>query len=138
MTVAAIRKQETALALELNKLQAQFPNFTLSYELDTAVTDTVSVVKEAINQVKSKFPNYKFSICRNSYDSLLIVNIKSVDKNQEFAYYGGDSCGYIVCNNDYSLITNEFKNNQELNFYKVRTFDYIENAKTMQLEFKQY
>ena len=138
MTVAAIRKQETALALALNKLQAQFPNFTLSYELDTAVTDTVSVVKEAINQVKSKFPNYKFSICRNSYDSLLIVNIKSVDKNQEFAYYGGDSCGYIVCNNDYSLITTEFKNNQELNFYKVRTFDYIENAKTMQLEFKQY
>jgi hypothetical protein len=138
MTSTMIKKQETSLQQELSNLKSKFPDWNFYYELDTTASDSVSVVKEVIKQVKAKFPNYKFSICRDSYSCLVILRIKPVDKTEEFAYYGGDSCGYIVCNNMYRTITNEFKNNSDLKLFDIRVFEYIENSKTMELEFKQF
>ena len=138
MTVTAIKKQEIELNNELAKLAAKFPSWNLFYELNDSVTDLTSVIKSAIKEMKLKFPNYKFSICRNSYSSLLLLNIKPVDKDEEFAYYGGSNCGYIVCNDMYRTIINEFKNHADISLFDIRVFDYIENAKTMQLEFKKY
>ena len=96
-----------------------------------------SLQKELLN-LKSKFSNYKFSICRDSCSSLVILKIKPIDKTEEFAYYGGDSCGYIVCNDNYRIITNEFKNNSDLKLFDIRVFEYIDNSRTMELEFKQF
>lgn len=138
MTSTMIKKQETLLQQELLKLKSKFPSWELYYELTEKVTDSVSVVKEVIKQIKSKFPNYKFSICRDSCNSLVILKIKPVDKTEDFAYYGGDSCGYIVCNNMYRTIVDEFKNNSDLKLFDIRVFEYIENSKTMELEFKQF
>jgi hypothetical protein len=138
MTSTMIKKQETTLQQELSNLKSKFPDWNFYYELDTTASDSVSVVKEVIKQVKAKFPNYKFSICRDSCSCLVILKIKPVDKTEEFAYYGGDSCGYIVCNNMYRTITNEFKNNSDLKLFDIRVFEYIENSKTMELEFKQF
>ena len=138
MTSTQIKRQETSLQQELSNLKSKFPDWNFYYELDTTVSDSVSVVKEVIKQVKSKFPNYKFSICRDSYSCLVILRIKPIDKTEEFAYYGGDCCGYLVSNDNYRLITNEFKNNSDLNLFDIRVFDYIENSKTMELEFKQF
>ena len=137
MTAATIKKQELELNNELAKLAAKFPSWNLSYEFNDNITDLVAVVKSAIKELKAKFPNYKFSICRNSCSCLLILNIKPVDKDEEFAYYGGDSCGYIVCNDMYRTIANEFKNHADISLFGIRVFEYIENAKTMQLEFKE-
>ena len=137
MTSAIIKKQEIELNNELAKLAAKFPSWNLFYELNDSVKDLTEVVKSAIKEIKAKYPEYKFSICRNSYSSLLILNIKPVDKEEEFAYYGGDSCGYIVCNNMYKTIIDEFKNHADIKLFGIRVFDYIENAKTMQLEFKE-
>ena len=138
MTSTQIKRQETSLQQELSNLKSKFPDWNFYYELDTTVSDSVSVVKEVIKQVKAKFPNYKFSICRDSCSCLVILKIKPVDKTEEFAYYGGDCCGYIVSNDNYRLITNEFKNNSDLNLFDIRVFDYIENSRTMELEFKQF
>ena len=138
MTSTMIKKQETSLQKELLNLKSKFPDWNFYYELETTPSDTVSVVKEVIKQVKSKFPNYKFSICRDSCSCLVILKIKPVDKTEEFAYYGGDSCGYIVCNDNYRIITNEFKNNSDLKLFDIRVFEYIDNSKTMELEFKQF
>ncbi len=138
MTSTKIKKQETSLQQELSNLKSKFPDWNFYYELDTTVSDSVSVVKEVIKQVKSKFPNYKFSICRDSYNSLVILKIKPVDKTEEFAYYSGDKYGYIVNNDKYRTITNEFKNNSDLKLFDIRVFEYIENSKTMELEFKQF
>ncbi len=137
MTATAIKKQELELNNELAKLAAKFPSWNLFYEFNDSVTDLTEVIKSAIKEMKLKFPEYKFSICRNSYSYLLILNIKPVDKEEEFAYYGGDSCGYIVCNDMYKTITNEFKNHDDIKLFGVRVFNYIENAKTMQLGFKE-
>jgi hypothetical protein len=138
MTTTKIKEQDTALNKELLKLKSKFPDWNFYYELDTTPTDSVSIVKEVIKQVKAKFSNYKFSICRDSCSSLVILKIKPVDKTEEFAYYGGDSCGYIVDNDNYRIITNEFKNNSDLKLFDIRVFEYIENSKTMELEFKQF
>jgi hypothetical protein len=137
MTATTIKKQELELNNELAKLAAKFPSWNLFYEFNDSVTDLTEVVKSVIKEMKLKFPEYKFSICRNSYSYLLILNIKPVDKEEEFAYYGGDSCGYIVCNDMYKTIINEFKNHDDIKLFGVRVFDYIENAKTMQLGFKE-
>lgn len=137
MTATTIKKQEIELNNELAKLAAKFPSWNLFYEFNDKVTDLTSTIKSVIKEMKLKFPNYKFSICKNSYSSLLILNIKPVDKDEEFAYYGGDSCGYIVCNDMYNTITNEFKTHDDIRLFGIRVFSYIENAKTMQLEFKE-
>lgn len=137
MTATTIKKQEIELNNELAKLAAKFPSWNLFYEFNDSVTDLTEVVKTTVKEMKLKFPSYKFSICRNSYNSLLILNIKPIDKEEEFAYYGGDSCGYIVCNNMYKTITDEFKAHADISLFGIRVFNYIENARTMQLEFKE-
>jgi hypothetical protein len=138
MTSTKIKNQETLLQQELSNLKSKFPDWNFYYELETTPSDSVSVVKEVIKQVKSKFPNYKFSICRDSCSCLVILKIKPVDKTEEFAYYSGDKYGYIVNNDKYRIITNEFKNNSDLKLFDIRVFEYIENSKTMELEFKQF
>lgn len=138
MTTAAIKKEEILIMQELEKLQKKFPNWRFGYELDEAATDLVSVVKAVIKEMKTTYPNYKFSICRNSYSSILILNIKPLDKDEEFAYYGGNDCGYIVCNDMYRTIANSFKNHSDIKLFDIRVFEFIENAKTMQIEFKKY
>ena len=138
MTFATIKTDEMNLRNELSKLAAKFPNWNLSYEFNASISNPVDVIKNVINEIKIKFPNYKFSICKDSYNSLLILNIKPVDKDETFAYYGGSSCGYIVDNDMYRTIHNEFKNHSDLTLFDIRVFDFIENSKTMQLEFKKY
>ena len=138
MTSTKIKKQETLLNQELLKLKSKFPDWNFYYELNATASDAVSLVKDVIKQVKSKFSNYKFSICRDSCGSLVILKIKPVDKTEDFAYYSGDNCGYIVCNDMYRKIINEFKNNSDLKLFDIRVFEYIENSKTMELEFKLF
>ena len=95
-----------------------------------------SVIKNVIKEMKVKYPNYKFIVKRNSYNSLLILDIKPVDKTEEFAYYGGDDCGYIVCNKVYRQIHNDFRSHLDIVDNSIRVFDYIVNSKMMELEFK--
>lgn len=92
-------------------------------------------LKTLIKTVSTNFPNYKFSICRNSYGCDLIIKIKPVDKTETFAYYGGDSVGYIVDNTNYHSIANKFQS--EFRPKNIRVMEFIENSKTMLLEFKQ-
>ena len=138
MTAAAIKKQEIELNNELAKLTAKFPSWNLFYEFNDSVTDTVEIVKSVIKDMKLKFPNYTFSICRNSYGCLLLLNIRPVDKEEDFAYYGGSDCGYIVYNDMYRTIAYEFKNHEDVKLFGIRVFEYVDNARTMQLAFKKY
>lgn len=95
-----------------------------------------SVIKNVIKEMKRQYPNYKFKIQRNSYNCLLILDIKPVDKTEEFAYYSGDDCGYIVCNKVYRQIYNDFRSHSDIVNNSIRVFDFIANSKTMELEFK--
>ena len=94
------------------------------------------IIKSVVKDVKVKYPNYKFTIKKESYSCLLILDIKPVDKTETFAYYGGDSCGYVVNNRMYKTLYNEFKNNSDLQSLEVRVMDFVVNSKTMELEFK--
>lgn len=94
-----------------------------------------SVIKTVIKEMKVKYPNYKFVVKRNSYTCLLILDIKPVDKTEEFAYYGGDGCGYIVCNEMYRQISNDFKSHPDIVNNSIGVFNFIVNSKTMELEF---
>ena len=138
MTSVMIKTEEQSLRQELSKLAAKFPNWKFFYEFNDSVSDPVDAIKSVIKEMKIKYPNYHFSICQNSYNSLLILNIRSVDRTEEFAYFGGNDCGFIVCNDMYRILANEFKNNSDLSLLNIRVFNYIENSRTMQLEFKQY
>ena len=95
-----------------------------------------SVIKTVIKEMKLKYPNYKFIVKRNSYNSLLILDIKPVDKTEEFAYYGGDDCGYVVCNKVYRQIYNDFRSHSDIVNNSIRVLDFVVNSKTMELEFK--
>jgi hypothetical protein len=95
-----------------------------------------SVIKTVIKEMKLKYPNYKFVVKRNSYNSLLILDIKPVDKTEEFAYYGGDDCGYVVCNTVYRQIYNDFRTHSDIVNNSIRVLDFIADSKTMELEFK--
>jgi hypothetical protein len=92
-------------------------------------------LKALVKTVSTNFPNYKFSICRNSYSCDLIVKIKPVDKTETFAYYGNESVGYVVDNENYYSIANKFQ--FEFRPKNIRVLEFIENSKTMLLEFKQ-
>lgn len=92
-------------------------------------------LKNQLKSVASNFPNYKFSFCRETYSLDAIVKIKPVDKAETFAYYGGESIGYVVDNENYYLIGNKFQS--EFEPKNVRVMGFIENSKTMLLEFKQ-
>jgi hypothetical protein len=95
-----------------------------------------SVIKNVIKEMKRKYPNYKFRIQRNSYNCLLILDIKPIDKTEEFAYYSGDDCGYIVCNKVYRQIYNDFRTHFDIVNNSIRVVDFIVDSKTMELEFK--
>lgn len=138
MTSTQIKNQEKLIQQELTLLQQKFPNWNFGYELNEAVTDLVDVIKTVVKEMKIKFPNYKFIIKKDSYNSLLILDIKPVDKTEEFAYYGGNSCGYIVWNEMYRTITNEFKNHSDITLFDIKVFDFVVNSKTMELEFQKY
>ena len=92
-----------------------------------------SVIKNVIKEMKIKYPNYKFSVCRNSYSCLLILNIQSTE---DFAYYDSDDYGYVVCNQMYRTLHNEFKNHPDIINNGIRVMDFIQRPKVMQLEFK--
>lgn len=95
-----------------------------------------SVIKNVIKEMKVKYPNYKFIVKRNSYNSLLILDIKPIDKTEEFAYYGGDDYGYIVCNKVYRQIYNDFRTHSDIVNNFIRVLDFIADSKIMELEFK--
>lgn len=92
-------------------------------------------IKTLVKTISTNFSNYKFSICRNACFCDLIVKIKPVNKTETFAYYGGDDVGYIVDNNNYYSIANKFQS--EFRPKNIRVMEFIENSKTMMLEFKQ-
>jgi hypothetical protein len=94
-----------------------------------------SVIKTVIKEMKLKYPNYKFVVKRNSYNIWLILDIKPVDKTEEFAYYGGDDCGYVVCNKMYRQIYNDFRSHPDMVNNSIRVRDFVVNSKTMELEF---
>jgi hypothetical protein len=48
MTSTLIKKQETLLQQELLNLKSKFPDWNFYYELNTTVSDSVSVVKKVI------------------------------------------------------------------------------------------
>jgi hypothetical protein len=135
MTANEVKAQELALNQELALIQKKFPNWNLFYEFNDSISDPAETVKAVVKEMKLKYPDYKFSICKNSYGCLLLLNIKSVDKSEDFAYYGGNSCGYIVCNDMYKTLSNEFKNHADITLFGIRVETYIENSKTMQLAF---
>jgi hypothetical protein len=93
-------------------------------------------LKTLVKAVSANFPAYKFSICRNSYNRDLIVKIKPIDKTETFAYYGNESVGYVVDNTNYHLIAIKFK--AEFRPKNIRVMEFIENSKTMSLEFTQF
>jgi hypothetical protein len=92
-------------------------------------------LRTQLKTVASTFPNYKFSFCRKTYGRDAIIKIKPVNKAETFAYYGGDDCGYIVDNSSYYSIANKFQS--EFAKQNIRVNEFIENSKTMLLEFKQ-
>ena len=92
-------------------------------------------MKKLVKTLSSNFPNYKFSICRNACFCDLMVKIKPVNKTETFAYYGGDDYGYIVDNRSYYSIANKFQT--EFAKQNIRVDEFIEDSKTMLLEFKQ-
>jgi hypothetical protein len=60
-------------------------------------------IKNIIAELKQTYPNFKISLARNCYDADAIINIKT---DEEIAYYGGDSLGYIQLNKTYRNLVN--------------------------------
>ena len=92
-------------------------------------------MKKLVKTLSAKFPTYKFTICRHACFCDLMVKIKPVNKEETFAYYGGDDCGYIVDNRSYYSIADKFQT--EFAKQNIRVNEFIENSKTMLLEFTQ-
>ena len=135
MTYKTAKREEVLIQQELANLKAKFPCWDFGYELNHTLTAVVNVIKEVIKKVKVQFPKYKFSISKNPSGCMVVLNITPIDKLETFAYYGGDSSGFIVDNRDYYNITNTFVNNSDISWCKIGVNNFITNARTMTLEF---
>lgn len=131
-----IINEKNLIEKELTVLKSKFPNWNFSIDFSGSISDPVSVIKDLIKEAKIKFPNIKFSICRESYNRLLILKVKF---NQEIAYYHNDTIGYVIYDHKlYKEVYNFFNENEYLNLINIKVFDYLENKKEMLLEFNQY
>ncbi len=92
-------------------------------------------LRTQLKAIASNFPNYKFSFCRKTYGLDAIVKIKPLDKTESFAYYGGDSVGYVVDTKNYYSIANTFQS--ELKPQNIKVNEFIESSKLMFLEILQ-
>lgn len=131
-----IINEKNLIEKELTVLKSKFPNWNFSIDFSGSISDPVSVIKDLIKEAKIKFPNIKFSICRENYERLLILKVKF---NQEIAYYHNDTIGYVIYDHKlYKEVYNFFNENEYLNLINIKVFDYLENKKEMLLEFNQY
>lgn len=131
-----ILKEKNLIESELAVLKSKFPTWNFSFDFLGSIPDAVSVIKDLVKEAKTKFPDIKFSICRENYSCLLILKVKF---NKEIAYYGGDNTGYIVCEHKlYNEVYNFFSENEYLDLINVKAIDFLENKKEMLIEFKQY
>ncbi len=126
-----------------------------------------NLIEKELTVLKSKFPNWNFSIdfSGSISDPVSVIkdliteakikfpNIKfsicresyerllilKVKFNQEIAYYHNDTIGYVIYDHKlYKEIYNFFNENEYLNLINIKVFDYLENKKEMLLEFNQY
>jgi hypothetical protein len=130
-----ILKEKNLIESELAELKSKFPNWNFSFDFLGSIPNAVSVIKDLVKEAKTKFPDIKFSICRENYSCLLILKVKF---NKEIAYYGGDNIGYIIYERElYNEVYNFFNENEYLDLINVRVINYVENKKEMLIEFKQ-
>jgi hypothetical protein len=61
-------------------------------------------IRTIINELNTKFPNFKFSQSHETDKPLTIIKVKSKPGTDDIAYYGGDSCGYVVTNSEFKQI----------------------------------
>ncbi len=131
-----ILKEKNLIEKELAVLKSKFPTWNFSFDFLGSIPDAVSVIKDLVKEAKTKFPDIKFSICRENYSCLLILKVKF---NKEIAYYHSNNTGYIVCERKlYNEVYNFFSENEYLDLINVKAIDFLENKKEMLIEFKQY
>jgi hypothetical protein len=136
MTSTSIKNEEAMLRQALDAVQKQFPNWTISYELNTTATDLTEVIKHVIKEVAAKFTGYKFSVSKNSYpNTLVLLTIIPADKSETFAYYEDDDTGYVISNDDYYAILDEFENHADIMLLDISVEGFIERERKMQVEF---
>lgn len=61
-------------------------------------------IRTIINELNAKFPNFKFSQSYETSKATAIIKIQAKSGTDGIAYYGGDSCGYIVTNPEFKQI----------------------------------
>ena len=80
-------------------------------------------IQQLIKELNTLYPKYRFSKSSKTYQAEAIINIRCKEGVMELAYYGGDSCGYIVLGSDFKNIFEHIK--AALPEYKV--IDFIDN-----------
>lgn len=61
-------------------------------------------IRTIINELNTKFPNFKFSQSYKTGKATAIIKIQAKVGTDNIAYYGGDSCGYVVTNSEFKQI----------------------------------
>ena len=125
----------TILQQHLDELKKLFPNyeFTLTYKLIRSEKETTKLIKDFVKELKKKYSMFNFTFKSETYNSNLSLFISSKKDQENISYYGGDSCGYIIYNNNYFEVLKEIKN-----FVKsedIRLDNYVENNRTCSLYF---
>lgn len=69
----------------------------------------VDGMQKVIKELNTLYPKYRFSKSNKTYQAEAIINIRCKEGVMELAYYGGDSCGYIVISHDFKNILEHIK-----------------------------
>lgn len=91
-------------------------------------------IKAIINELNTTFPSFKFTNARETYSADAIINVKVKAGEEDLAYYGGDSCGYCVLNQDFYTIKKMLKTKLP----NCRVIDFIDGKRSGHYELKMY
>ena len=91
-------------------------------------------IKSIINELSTTFPKFKFSNVRETYSVDAIINVKVKVGEADLAYYGGDSCGYCVLNQEFYTI----KKMLQAKLPNCRVIDFIDGKRSGHFELKIY
>lgn len=122
-----IDKTESMIQQELNKLTQMYPNYEFTATLKPV--NPKKEVRKVVAELKSMYPEFKFSLANNTYSCLDIINVSS---KEDISYYGGDSCGFIGLKN-YNDLYETIKNKLGR---IVRVNDFIEGTKKCYFEIR--
>lgn len=128
-------EMSTRIEYELNRLNSLYPGyeFTATFKKDLSILDPKAIVKQLVSELKLNFDKYKFSLARNTYGSLAIIQLTCKPESYDIAWYQNDDVGYIA-DMDFYAIEKFIKSFEDFADAAMTVHSYVEGRRKCSFE----